>query len=170
LKNDVLQVNKFSSSEVIESIGNFANSKKEGKWLYFDKYGHKLREIDYISGEFHGVYIEFRQGKIMSQENYQEGRLSGFAQYYNYICGTINAEGYYKSGKKEGLWMEYNKGELLSVKAYSNGKEAGLIYQLQIDDLEPPEPENDPNNCCCHEKQWDESTTKIFNNPIDQAK
>ena len=151
------QPDKFSSENLhleyfenntLETIGKKQNNKKEGTWIYFDKYGEKLREIDFKNDLIDGQYVEFRQGKVFWIESFTEGKRNGLAQYYNYKCGTLKEEGRYFDNKKVELWYNYNKGNIVTVKKYDNGNLIETIYEneaIEKDNLEVGESQS----CCC---------------------
>lgn len=150
LSESNLEVNK-SPARSIESVGRTQDDKKQGKWVFFDKNGNKVREVEYMDGEIQGLYTEFREGRILSIVNYKGGIKEGFAKYYNHYCGTVNAEGNYLHDKKSGLWFEYNNGELLAIESFKKGKVVKTIFSKELGNKMPPSPEEDAAyKCCCN--------------------
>ena len=119
---------EYNEDSIVSSLGKSENKKRIGKWLYFDDRGKLVREINYKEGIMHGTLTEFRDGKVFFTIPYVYGKKSGLYQSYNYICGTLASEGFFKDDKMHSLWYEYYKGVLIEISEYKDGEQVGVLY------------------------------------------
>lgn len=136
---------EYNEDSIIKAIGGFSDEKRDGKWLYFDDSGELLREINYREGVVHGILTEYRQGKVFFVMPYVDGKKAGLYRSYNYICGTLASEGYFKNDQMDGLWYEYYKGMLIEINQYNDGKQIQALYKHPNIDLSelPPFPDGE---------------------------
>ena len=84
---------------IIISQGNYKENQKEGMWVFFDKYGAKYKEQNFINNRPDGKWTEY----------YQNGKKSG--------------EGSYIKQTKDGVWQYWDqKGNVIYRVIYSKGK------------------------------------------------
>lgn len=108
-KNDSVKVNFFSDKGKLETSGFFINKIRVGKWEYY-----------------------FTNGKLLSEEFYDKGKLNGFLINY-YPNGKITEETYYKNNKKEGVSKKYSSdGILIEEINYQNDKPNGLAKYYEL--------------------------------------
>lgn len=64
--------------------GEYVNGRSSGHWLYFDKEGKKLAEIDFKDGSYSGSRVEFfTNGQKRFEETWLNGALQGTAKYFD---------------------------------------------------------------------------------------
>lgn len=84
--------------------GAYVDKQKDGKWLYYDGYGHVISEENYKIGVKHGQFITY----------YQEGGTTEVIEY--------------KDGVKDGVWIQYFPNGNVKFKCnYTNGYLDGLF-------------------------------------------
>ena len=106
---DTVTVAFYSTKAKLESKGYFIGKTRVGAWKYF-----------------------FKNGKLMSEEFYHNGKLSGKLVNY-YPNGKITEETFYKNGLKDGLSKKYSSdGVLIEEVTYSNDKPNGLAKYFEL--------------------------------------
>ncbi|MBD3724354.1 MAG: hypothetical protein IE891_06125 [Flavobacteriaceae bacterium] len=86
---------KFKVSE-----GNLVNKKPEGLWKYY----------------------HLNSDKVMTLENYKNGKLNG-ERYVYYTNGQIAEKAFYKNDRREGKYYKYaENGNLIEESIYKNGE------------------------------------------------
>ena len=129
--------------------------KESGKWLYFSDEGKLVREVNYQEGTMHGTLTEFRDGRIFFTIPYVNGKKSGLYRSYNYVCGTLASEGFFKDDKMEGLCYEYYKAILIEITEYKEGERVKTLYthpKIKLSEL-PGFPDS---NCFSSSTDYDE--------------
>jgi antitoxin component YwqK of YwqJK toxin-antitoxin module len=104
VKNGIGYINSsYEESEFFES-GNYSNGLKSGIWkTYFQQ-----------------------PDKIVSENYYYEGKLSGLSRYY-YESGSLFTKGSYSNGKQDGEWnWYYEDGSIQSSVNFSQGEKTGI--------------------------------------------
>lgn len=84
-----------------------ALGRRQGLWLFFNSFGEKIQEVEYINGKREGITRRFYRGeKPMEETEYLEGRKDGDYRKY-FISGNVQLEGVFANGKKDGKWTKY---------------------------------------------------------------
>ena len=84
--------------------GVFEKGKKQGKWEFYDFYGVKIKEQEFVDGRPEGKWTSY----------FQNGSKSG--------------EGEYKNNRKEGKWTYWDKdGKVIYKVIFSNGTEEKVL-------------------------------------------
>lgn len=126
--------------------------RKQGKWLFFNTFGEKISEIDfvndqkegidrrfygydrvreeteYLAGVKEGAYTKyFFSSQVQLEGTYKDGRKDGkWTKYFE--DGSIRQEGSYTKGKKDGVWKTYNrKGIIVGQATYKEGIDAAVL-------------------------------------------
>jgi antitoxin component YwqK of YwqJK toxin-antitoxin module len=108
-KSDSVFVQFFTVEGILQSEGYFIGKKRVGSWRYL-----------------------FKDGKILSQENYKNGVLNGELINY-YPDKTITELSLYKNGLQHGASKKYSdKGILIEEITYLNGKLSGLAKYFEL--------------------------------------
>ncbi|MCC7233031.1 MAG: toxin-antitoxin system YwqK family antitoxin [Bacteroidia bacterium] len=120
--------------------------RKQGKWIFYNTFGEKIAEIDFVNDKKEGIerrfygYDKVREeteylggikdgqytryffsGQVAQEGMYVNKRKDGKWQRY-FEDGTLRQEGSYKMGRKDGVWKTYNrKGNLISSVTYRDG-------------------------------------------------
>lgn len=64
--------------------GQYINGNREGRWVFFDDSGRKIGEIGFQKDDYHGRRAIFAtDGKLLSEENWVEGKRQGPAMKYD---------------------------------------------------------------------------------------
>ncbi len=101
--------------------------RKQGKWLFYNTFGEKISEIDFVNDQKEGVERKFfSYDKVKEETEYLAGVKEG--QYSKYFfSGQVSQEGNYKDGKKDGKWTRYfEDGSIRQEGAYKVGKKDGV--------------------------------------------
>ena len=109
------------------------NQVPDGPVKEFDENRTLRFEAVYKNNRIEGEAVRYsEQGKIISQENYQQGKLNGLVRYYNYCKqGTNVTEANYKNGLLDGPWTVYMPGGKPLIQAYyQEGKLQGPYTTL----------------------------------------
>lgn len=70
------------------------------------------------------VHFYDANGRLISEENYSDGKKEGMAKYYKY--NLLTREGKYLADQKDGLWRYYNEnGKLYAEISYLGDKQTG---------------------------------------------
>lgn len=139
--------------------GSYFDKLKNGKWLYYDGYGHVISEENYNMGVKHGQFITYYQeggktevleykngvkdgmwiqyfpnGNIKFKCTYVNGYLDG--QFNNYYPeGKPQISGTYKMGFRDGAWILLDDiGKLIYKEIYREGIQISReVYQKDKD-------------------------------------
>jgi len=107
--SDSVFVQFFTTTGRIESEGFLKVRERVGNWKYF-----------------------YPNGTIMSEENYERGKLDGEQLIY-YPDGKVTESANYKNGFKEGVNSKYsNKGVLIEEITYKHGMPNGLAKYFEL--------------------------------------
>jgi len=101
--------------------------RKQGTWMFFNTFGEKLSEIDFVNDQKEGMEKRyFGYDRIREEQEFLAGIKEG--QYTKYFfSGQVSMEGQYKEGKKDGKWTKYfEDGTIRSEGSYSMGKKEGV--------------------------------------------
>ena len=101
--------------------------RKQGQWMFFNTFGDKIAEIDFVNDQKEGVERKFYSyDKPRDETEYLGGVKDG--QYTKYFfSGQISLEGTYKDGKKDGKWTKYYEdGSTRQDGSYKAGKKDGV--------------------------------------------
>lgn len=133
--------------------GKFDDGKRDGVWMYYDRYGniskketykngmvtdtlftyhpngkvHKV--INYKDGYMDGIYLEYSiYGDLIEEGFYKEDELD--REWYSYYAnGTLENEYYYMNSDLHGFQKSYSiNGKLENIEEYDNGLEINHIY------------------------------------------
>jgi antitoxin component YwqK of YwqJK toxin-antitoxin module len=108
--SDSLFVQFFTLKGILQSEGAMNGKQREGTWYYY-----------------------FVDGKILSEENYTNGKLEGEVVNY-YPDGKVAERSIYKNGLKNGLSRKYSNKEIcIEEVVFALGKENGLAKYFELD-------------------------------------
>jgi len=131
---------------ILMAIGAYEKQQKDSTWIFYDRYGSKISEENYIVGKRYGYWKKyFPNGKLMEEkyfENdledgvlkqyfhsgllyreaiYVEGGIEGDATFYH-ENGILRFEGKYYHDAKTGIWKKYDEdGNLIDERRYDRG-------------------------------------------------
>lgn len=110
-ENNTAEVVFYSENGVLESKGQMEGKSRIGKWFFYHKDGRT----------------------ILSEENYENGVLSGLSKTY-YKTGTLTEVLMYKNGKLHGNIKRFaDNGVLIDDVNYIDGKLNGLANYYNLD-------------------------------------
>ncbi len=101
--------------------------RKQGKWMFYNTFGEKISEIDFVNDQKEGVERKFYgYDRVREETEYLAGVKEG--QYTKYFFSSqVQLEGNYKDGKKDGKWTRYfEDGSIRSEGSYIEGKRDGV--------------------------------------------
>ncbi len=113
--SDIAEVQFYTPMGILESEGLMKGKNREGKWLFYHPDGNS----------------------VMSEENYENGKLHGAYKTF-YASGETTEETSYKNGLQDGSYKKYSiKGFLYQHFNYSRGKLNGMAiyYSRKSGDL-----------------------------------
>lgn len=101
--------------------------RKQGQWMFYNTFGEKISEIDFVNDVKEGVDRRFYgYDKVREETEYLGGVKDGAYTKY-YFSSQVNMEGSYKDGKKDGKWTRYfEDGTLRQEGNYKAGKKDGV--------------------------------------------
>ena len=101
--------------------------RKQGKWIFYNTFGEKISEIDFVNDQKEGVDRRFYgYDRVREETEYLAGVKDGVYTKY-YFSSQVQLEGNYKDGKKDGKWTRYfEDGSLRQEGNYKRGKRDGL--------------------------------------------
>jgi hypothetical protein len=101
--------------------------RKQGQWMFFNTFGDKIAEIDFVNDVKEGVERKFYSyDKPREETEYLSGVKDGVYTKY-FFSGQVQLEGAYKDGKKDGKWTKYfEDGSMRQEGAYKNGRKDGV--------------------------------------------
>ena len=128
-KNDTYaDVQFFTPKGTLESEGKMKGKKREGKWLFYHLDGKSIMsEENYENGKLHGVYKTFFiDGKPTEITSYKNGLLDGNYKKYS-IKGFLYQEFNYANGKLNGMAIYYSRktGDLIKKGPFKNDLRVG---------------------------------------------
>ncbi len=113
---------KFKVSE-----GELKDKKPNGLWKYYHHQSDKIMTLEnYSDGKLNGKKIVYyKNGQIAEQDFYTNGKLNG--EHFRYAeNGNLIENFTYKNGGIEGIAKFYdNNGEILVIGNYKNGQKVG---------------------------------------------
>ncbi len=120
----------YANTELPHFIIQFADDKREGLYIDFDKQGNIGKKVEYKNGVMDGKYLRFKNAIVMENVDYQAGKMNGESTKY-YDKGTIMETSNYKDGQRDGVTIWYankdkTQGEMVAKYTYKNGKFDGL--------------------------------------------
>src|SRR5436190_14158809 len=101
--------------------------RKQGKWMYYNTFGEKISETDFVNDQKEGVERKFYgYDKVREETEYLGGVKEGqYTRYY--FSSQVQLEGAYKDGKKDGKWTRYfEDGSVRQEGTYNLGKKNGI--------------------------------------------
>lgn len=124
--SDSLLVQFYSTKGILESQGIIKRKQREGKWNYFFANGKIMSVENYKQGKLHGTQkVFYPNGKTTSISNYANGLLEGLSSKYA-SDGVKIEEITYQNDKPNGVakFFELN-GNLKETGTYKNGQRLG---------------------------------------------
>lgn len=135
----LISIPLFSFSQAKEEKPSYAPGKekhrnkmdemgrKQGTWMFFNMFGEKLSEIDFVNDQKEGMEKRyFGYDRIKEEQEFLGGIKEGqFTKYF--FSGQVQMEGQYKEGKKDGKWTKYfEDGSVRQEGSYSMGRKEGV--------------------------------------------
>ena len=105
--------------------------------IFFNQKGNKVSEGKILNKQYVGVWNYYHEDspKIMTSENYTNGKLDGIRKVY-YPSGKIAEEATYKLDKRNGVYKKYTEnGVILEESLYKNGEFDGLATFKSSDNV-----------------------------------
>jgi hypothetical protein len=101
--------------------------RKQGKWMFYNTFGEKISEIDFVNDQKEGVERKFyAYDRVKEETEYLAGVKEGSYTKY-YFSSQVQLEGSYKDGKKDGKWTRYfEDGSIRQEGSYVDGKRDGV--------------------------------------------
>jgi TonB family protein len=99
IKEDTDYFLKSDSVQMTGSFKDYAQTIKEGEFVYYNEQGHITIRSNHKNGKFHGLYSSYYPtGELHYTENYENDRLQGdFIVYYE--NGAVRRKETYLDGK-----------------------------------------------------------------------
>jgi antitoxin component YwqK of YwqJK toxin-antitoxin module len=121
-KGTITRTKMFDASGNLTGEGKYINQKKDSTWKYY-KEGKLISEENYINGVKTGIEkVYYSSGAIVEEKYWKNGQLNGPCKKY-FESGLVRYDGQYVNGKVEGYTKFY----------YSNGKI--YVEGLYLNDL-----------------------------------
>jgi hypothetical protein len=100
--------------------------RKQGKWMFYNTFGEKISEIDFVNDKKEGIERKFYgYDRVKEETEYLAGVKDGAYTKY-YFSSQVQMEGAYKDGKKDGKWIRYYEdGTIRQEGSYKIGKKDG---------------------------------------------
>ena len=96
--------------------------------IFYDQKNNKVSEGNVVNKLYDGQWKYYHQAsdKVMTIENYKNGKLEGVRTVY-YLSGKIAEEAFYVANVKEGSYIKYSEnGIVLEESIYKNNEYNGL--------------------------------------------
>ncbi len=111
-----------------------SNNLKQGTWLETNY--HWVTESKYFIGNYInnkriGLWIEYKNGKILTTAYYLDDQLDGVASIYD-KKGKILRKIEFKNGKIDGTVEYYHNGKLMAIYSYKNNIFNKIIYTKKL--------------------------------------
>jgi TonB family protein len=119
----------FYENGKILSQGNYVDDKKDGDWIWYDKYG-RLYCKGHLKQDLADGYwvIYFENGKIDNEHHFLNGKLNGSYKTY-FENGNIDEEGTYLNDEfVDTRKLYFDSGTLCAIETYKEGKVADCKY------------------------------------------
>lgn len=129
--------NSHSLTEIISAEGAYLDGKPTGKWLYKNRKGLVLFELNYSNGQHNGIFNQYEYAYPINEDNeeYYYGNsyqdisdfTSGFPKKMTRYLSTTK---FFKNGLEEGTELTFNwKGDTLSYAFYKEGLKEGFSFE-----------------------------------------
>lgn len=107
--------------------------EKNGTARMYDREGKEIKKIEFKNGKKVGDYFNYtKDNQISSEEHYdEEGNKTGI--WKEYKNGLIYSEQEYKNDKLNGLYKTYKNGILQNVEEYKNGIRNGKSENYNVE-------------------------------------
>lgn len=124
--SNIAKVEHQTTKGVLKSMGNMDGRNRVGKWKYFFPSGKVLSEENYVNGKLDGLLVNYyTNGKITEETYYKNGLKNGISKKYT-DEGNLLEEVNYTANKPHGIAKFYDlKGNLKETGNYKNGKREG---------------------------------------------
>ncbi len=125
-ESDTITVEFYSPRGKLESKGFFIDKTRVGAWKYYFKNGNLMSEENYHQGKLHGKVVNYYPNKKPTEITfYKNGLKEGLSKKFS-SDGILIEELQYKNDKPNGLakFFELN-GNLKEKGVYKNGKRVG---------------------------------------------
>lgn len=125
-ENGVLQgaYKEFFANGLAAVEGQYAENKKTGRWLVFEKNGDLKEDVTYLAGKRHGETKRYQKGALYEYSEYAYDKRHGKHLYYRGIppAMRLSLEEEYSEGKLDGTAKRFNERNILFFEAnYSKG-------------------------------------------------
>ncbi|CAL2082177.1 Antitoxin component YwqK of the YwqJK toxin-antitoxin module [Tenacibaculum sp. 190524A02b] len=131
--SDKALVSFYTSLGKLKSKGSMIGKNRVGKWLYYFPNGKVISEENYVDGKLDGVLKNYYgNGKTTEETYYKQGKKDGVSKIYT-EDGILIEELNYVGGKLNGVGKYFDlKGNLKEKGMYKDGKRAGE-WEFYID-------------------------------------
>jgi antitoxin component YwqK of YwqJK toxin-antitoxin module len=92
----------------------------------YDYNGAPSQVAHYKDGKYHGKVMEYRDGQLVRETNYNNGLFHGIYKKYSSYNGQLEFSAVFKNGLKNGISKEYTSGKVTRESGYLNGKKEGV--------------------------------------------
>jgi hypothetical protein len=101
--------------------------RKQGKWMFYNTFGEKISEIDFVNDQKEGIERKFYGYDKVKEETEFLGGVKDGSYIRYFFSGQSAQEGQYKDGKKDGKWTRYfEDGSIRQEGGYKTGKKDGV--------------------------------------------
>ena len=116
----------------MKSKEEYQNGEKNGKWIWWEPDGTKIREGEYKNGVKHGTWVNWNNSDHKSiEETYLNGKIDGMVTIW-FDNGNKDREGVIRGNEPEGKWSYYYPdGKLDFIFDYGSGLERVRISELE---------------------------------------
>lgn len=119
----------FYPDGIMSSEGLLVNSRREGKWKFYNPLGIITDELNYVNGLTDGIQHSYHANGQIEKEYTNSGSyiLGEYKEYY--INGHLKLDGNYDSTGVAGKWLYYYNNDTVSSNLfYKKGNFAGRAY------------------------------------------
>lgn len=118
-----------SSGEVMEKGTYNEDGQRHGMITGYQEDGQIAREMPFVEGKLHGLYLTYADGNLIRELEYEHGERHGRLLHY-YPSGEKNLEEFFSKGKRDGTRRTWNEdGQLIAQETYKEGKKHGASYR-----------------------------------------
>jgi len=119
------EMKRFHPNGKIKAVIDFVEGSEVSEATLFDETGPMIAKGKYLDQEKTGEWSYFKDGKIISTENYENGEKNGLSKKW-FSTGELLEESTWKEGKLDGIYRSFfQNGKVYLECTYSKGLRNG---------------------------------------------
>ena len=108
--------------------GQFRDGKRVGRWTWYERAGHPIRQGDFVDDRETGLFVEWRFGKKTGEAHYEAGKKVGEWTQWHVGSEVLASRRHYAAGKATGTHTRWHpNGVKSSEETFQDGLLEGTL-------------------------------------------